>query len=297
MVLAPEKRIDTDLHNAPVVNCLSVEIAFIDRVRNVAHDEQLLSLFPLIDCVVEHQIQDGLGHIGRIIRCENRRSVLMQNILICQLNKPQLLVSALLQLVHELGTHKIHILKHLKRELLAFLFHILMETHIPRHLVHKLNQLDQVLQPVSILDVAFVNEDKRFPQFRLQNNQVGLDRPVNRLLLIRSHLLVRVLTKQLHILEQILFLRLLHYIVNDINVVVNCPPLILVEVRHLHLAEHLNSNGNVHQQERQLLEVFVFLGLGHDLVHVVQVLFTLVTSCQLVECVDNVADLCLSLFH
>ena len=64
MVLAPEEGIYTNLHDAPVVKGLSVEIALIDRVRNVAHDQQLLSLFPLIDRVVEHQVQDGLGDIG-----------------------------------------------------------------------------------------------------------------------------------------------------------------------------------------------------------------------------------------
>jgi hypothetical protein len=160
MVLAPEEGIDTDLDDAPVVKGLGVEIALIDSVRNVAHNQQLLSLFPLIDGVVEDQVQDGLGDIGRIIRCENRRSILMQNTLISKFNKAQFLISTLLKLVHELSTHEIHVFEDLKGQLICFLFHILMETHVPGHLVHKLNKLDQVLQSFSILNITFIDEDK-----------------------------------------------------------------------------------------------------------------------------------------
>jgi hypothetical protein len=134
-----------------------------------------------------------------------------------------------------------------------------METHIPGHFVHELNELDEVLEPFRVLDVALVDEDEGLSQFSLQDDKVSLDGLVNGLLLFGSDLLVAVLTKQLDILQQILLLRLFHDVVDDINMPVDSGPLVLVEMGQFHLSEHFDSDWDINQQKRKLFEVLVLL--------------------------------------
>lgn len=52
------ERIDTDLDNTSVEDSLCIVISLTDSFRNVTHDEELLGLFSLIDCMVKNEIKN-----------------------------------------------------------------------------------------------------------------------------------------------------------------------------------------------------------------------------------------------
>ncbi len=81
--------IDTNLDNASIVHCLGVEVAFLDNLRDVTHNQKLFSLLSLINCVVEDNVQDGLRDMGVVLGFQNGLTILLQHLFIGKFSESQ----------------------------------------------------------------------------------------------------------------------------------------------------------------------------------------------------------------